>query len=36
MRALRDQVSDGVQHPIPNCGVIELEFRDDLLTAPIG
>ena len=36
MRALRGQVSDGAHHPIANCGVIELEFRDDLLTAPIG
>ncbi len=36
MRALRGQVSDGPHHPIANCGVIELHFRDDLLTAPIG
>ncbi|HUZ82945.1 MAG TPA: histidine phosphatase family protein [Gaiellaceae bacterium] len=36
MRALRDQVSDGPQHPIANCSVIELHFRDDRLTAPIG
>ena len=36
MRALRGQVSDGAQHPIANCGVIELHFRDDRLTAPIG
>jgi broad specificity phosphatase PhoE len=36
MRALRGQVSDGPHHPIANCGVIELHFRDDRLTAPIG
>ena len=36
MRALRGQVGDGPHHPIANCGVIELDFRDDLLTAPIG
>ena len=36
MRALRGQVSDGPHHPIANCGVIELHFRDDVLTAPIG
>jgi len=36
MRALRGQVSDGPNHPIANCGVIELHFRDDRLTAPIG
>ncbi|HVC88367.1 MAG TPA: histidine phosphatase family protein [Gaiellaceae bacterium] len=36
MRALRGQVSDGPAHPIPNCGVIELHFRDDRLTPAIG
>jgi broad specificity phosphatase PhoE len=36
MRALRDQVTGGPHHPIANCGVIELEFRDDRLKAPIG
>lgn len=36
MRALRGQVSDGPHHPIANCGVIELQFRDDRLTVPIG
>ena len=36
MRALRDLVSEGPHHPIANCGVIELHFRDDRLTAPIG
>jgi broad specificity phosphatase PhoE len=36
MRALRGQVSDGPQHPIANCGVIEFHFRDDVLQTPIG
>ena len=36
MRALRTHVSDEPLHPIENCGVIELHFRDDRLTAPIG
>jgi probable phosphoglycerate mutase len=32
MRALRSYVSDEPHHPIANCGVIELHFRDDRLT----
>jgi broad specificity phosphatase PhoE len=36
MRALRSHASDEPFHPIENCGVIELHFRDDRLTAPIG
>ncbi len=36
MRALRGQISDGPSHPIANCGVLELHFRDDRLTVPIG
>ena len=36
MRALRDHVIGEPEHPIANCGVLELHFRDDLLTAPIG
>jgi broad specificity phosphatase PhoE len=36
MRALRAHASDEPFHPIDNCGVIELHFRDDRLTAPIG
>jgi broad specificity phosphatase PhoE len=36
MRALHGQVSDSPHHPIANCGVLELEFRDDRLRAPIG
>ncbi len=34
MRALRSHVSDEPLHPIENCGVIELHFRDDRLSAP--
>jgi broad specificity phosphatase PhoE len=36
MRALRSHASDEPFHPIANCGVIELHFRDDRLTTPIG
>jgi broad specificity phosphatase PhoE len=36
MRALRMHVSDEPFHPIANCGVLELHFRDDRLTAAIG
>jgi probable phosphoglycerate mutase len=36
MRALRSHASDEPVHPIENCGVIELHFRDDRLTVPIG
>ena len=36
MRALRLHVSDEPFHPIANCGVLELHFRDDRLTAAIG
>ena len=36
MRALRAHASDEPFHPIENCDVIELHFRDDRLTAPIG
>ena len=36
MRALRSHVSDEPFHPIANCGVIELHFRDDRLTTAIG
>jgi broad specificity phosphatase PhoE len=34
MRALRSHVSDEPFHPIDNCAVIELHFRDERLTAP--
>ncbi len=36
MRALRSHASDEPFHPIENCGVIELHFRDERLTTPIG
>jgi broad specificity phosphatase PhoE len=36
MRALRTHVSDDPHHPIANCAVLELHFRDDQLTAACG
>ena len=36
MRALRAHATDEPAHPIDNCDVIELHFRDDRLTARIG
>jgi broad specificity phosphatase PhoE len=36
MRALRTHVSDEPLHPIVNCGVLELHFRDDRLEPAIG
>ena len=36
MRALRTHVSEEPHHPIANCAVLELHFRDDRLTAAIG
>jgi len=36
MRALRTHVSDEPHHPIANCAVLELHFRDDQLEAAIG
>lgn len=35
MRALRTHVSDEPFHPIVNCAVLELHFRDDRLALPI-
>ncbi len=35
MRAVRSHVSDEPFHPIENCGVLELHFRDDRLALPI-
>lgn len=35
MRALHSHVSEEPFHPIGNCGVLELHFRDDRLAAPI-
>ncbi len=34
MRALRGHVSDEAFHPIANCAVLELHFRDDQLALP--
>jgi broad specificity phosphatase PhoE len=34
MRALHGHVSDLPFHPVANCGVLELHFRDDRLVAP--
>jgi broad specificity phosphatase PhoE len=36
MRALRGHATDEPFHPIANCGVLELHFRDDRLSFPIG
>jgi broad specificity phosphatase PhoE len=36
MRALGVHVSDAPFHPIANCGILELHFRDDRLIAGIG
>jgi broad specificity phosphatase PhoE len=37
MRALHSIARDGADvDPIENCGVVELHFRDDRLTTPIG
>jgi broad specificity phosphatase PhoE len=36
MRALHGHVSETPFHPVDNCGVLELHFRDDRLVAPIG
>ena len=36
MRALHGHVTDEPFHPMVNCGVLELHFRDDRLSRPIG
>jgi probable phosphoglycerate mutase len=36
MRALHGHVSDEAFHPVPNCGVLELHFRDDRLGLPMS
>jgi broad specificity phosphatase PhoE len=36
MRALHGHVTDEPFHPVDNCGVLELHFRDDRLSVPIG
>jgi broad specificity phosphatase PhoE len=35
MRALHGHVTDEPFHPVANCGVLELHFRDDRLALPI-
>jgi broad specificity phosphatase PhoE len=35
MRALHGHVSEEPFHPVANCGVLELHFRDDRLALPI-
>jgi len=34
MRALHDQVSERPYHPVANCAVLEIHFRDDRFVAP--
>ena len=36
MRALHGHLTDEPSHPVENCGVLELHFRDDRLAFPIG
>ena len=36
MRALHGHVSERPFHPVENCGILELHFRDDRLAYPIG
>jgi broad specificity phosphatase PhoE len=36
MRALHGHVTDEPFHPVANCGVLELHFREDRLGLPIG
>ncbi len=36
MRALHGHVSDEPFHPVENCGVLELHFRDDRLGLPMS
>lgn len=36
MRALHGHVSDEPFHPVDNCGVLELHFRDDRLGLPMS
>jgi len=36
LRALHHVVSEEPYHPVANCAVLEVHFRDDRLTAPIG
>ena len=34
IRSIHDVISDLPYHPVPNCHVLEVHFRDDRLTAP--
>jgi broad specificity phosphatase PhoE len=36
LRTLHHVVSEEPYHPVANCAVLEVHFRDDRLTAPIG
>ncbi len=36
IRSIHDVVSELPYHPVPNCHVLEVQFRDDRLVAPIG
>jgi broad specificity phosphatase PhoE len=36
IRSIHDAISSLPYHPVPNCHVLEVHFRDDRLTAPIG
>jgi len=36
MRALHEHLSEAPLHPVENCGVLELHFRDERLAYPIG
>jgi broad specificity phosphatase PhoE len=36
LRTLHGVVSEEPYHPVANCAVLEVHFRDDRLTAPIG
>jgi probable phosphoglycerate mutase len=36
MRALHGHVSEEPAHPVANCGVLELHFRDDRLALPMS
>jgi broad specificity phosphatase PhoE len=36
VRAIHDLISEEPWHPVENCGVLEVHFRDDRLSAPIG
>jgi len=34
IRSIHDVISELPYHPVPNCHVLEVHFRDDRLTAP--